>query len=71
MSIKDRLQTRMGGGGASLNTASEAECQRAVQELQQGRPLVALSIVEQLLQNPQNQHSVRILELKRRIQSVL
>jgi hypothetical protein len=70
MSLKDRLKSQMGGGG-SLDTASEAEYQRAVRELQQGRPLVALSIVQQLLQNPQNRTSVRILELERRIQSVL
>jgi tetratricopeptide (TPR) repeat protein len=70
-SLKDQLQTRMGGGSGSLDTASEAEYQRAVQEYQQGRLLVALSIVQQLLQNPRNRNSVRILELERRIQSVL
>ncbi|MDR1898579.1 MAG: hypothetical protein LBQ55_01065, partial [Treponema sp.] len=70
MSLKDRLQSQRGGGGG-LDTASEAEYQRAVRELQQGRSLVALSIVQQLLQNPQNRNSVRILELQRRIQSVL
>jgi tetratricopeptide (TPR) repeat protein len=70
-SIKDQLQTRMGGASGSLDTASEAEYQRAVQEYQQGRLLVALSIVRQLLQNPRNRNSVRILELERRIQSVL
>jgi hypothetical protein len=70
-SLKDQLQTRMGGGSGSLDTASEAEYRRAVQEYQQGRLLVALSIVQQLLQNPRNRNSVRILELERRIQSVL
>jgi hypothetical protein len=69
--LKDQLQTRMGGGSGSLDTASEAEYQRAVQEYQQGRLLVALSIVQQLLQNSRNRNSVRILELERRIRSVL
>jgi NaMN:DMB phosphoribosyltransferase len=72
MSLKDRVQTEIGGAGnIVLSSASEGEYQRAVRELQQGNTLVALAIVEQLLQDPRNQSSTRILELQRRIQSVL
>jgi tetratricopeptide (TPR) repeat protein len=72
MSLKDLLQTRMGGKGVIvLDSDSELEYQRAVQELQRGNTLNALAIVQQLLQNPRNQSSTRILELQRRIESVL
>jgi tetratricopeptide (TPR) repeat protein len=71
MTLKDRVQTQMGAGNAVLSSAAEGEYQRAVRELQQGNTLVAMSIVEQLMQNSQNRNSTRILELQRRIQSVL
>jgi hypothetical protein len=72
MSLKDRLQTELGGGGSVvLNSASEREYQRAVQALQQGNTLVAMTIVRQLLLNAQNQNSKRILDLQRRIESIL
>jgi hypothetical protein len=72
MALKDRVQTEMGGSGnIVLSSAAEGEYQRAVRELQQGNTLVALSIVEQLLQDSRNRNSTRILELARRIQSVL
>jgi hypothetical protein len=71
MTLKDRVQTRMGVGNAVLSSAEEGEYQRAVRELQQGNSLVAMSIVEQLLQNPRNRNSTRIMELRRRIELVL
>jgi hypothetical protein len=72
MSQKDRVQTLLGGGGSVvLSNTAEREYQRAVQELQQGNTIVALSIVQQLLQNPQNRNSTRLLELQRRIESIL
>jgi hypothetical protein len=72
MSLKDRVQTAMGGSGnIVLSSTAEGEYQRAVRELQQGNTLVALAIVEQLLQDSRNRNSTRILELERRIQSVL
>jgi hypothetical protein len=72
MSLKDRVQTEMGGGGSVvLNSAAEREYQRAVQALQQGNTLVAMTIVRQLLQDAQNQNSRRILDLQRRIESIL
>jgi hypothetical protein len=72
MSLKDRVQTEMGGSGnIVLSSAAEGEYQRAVRELQQGNTLVALAIVEQLLQDSRNRGSTRIIELERRIHSVL
>jgi hypothetical protein len=72
MSLKDRVQTELGGGGSVvLNSAAEREYQRAVQALQQGNTLVAMTIVRQLLQDTQNQNSRRILDLQRRIESIL
>jgi hypothetical protein len=72
MSLKDRVQTELGGGGSVvLNSAAEREYQRAVQALQQGNTLVAMNIVRQLLQQSENQNSRRILDLQRRIESIL
>jgi TolA-binding protein len=71
MSLKDRVQTELGGGNIVLSSAAEGEYQRAVRELQQGNTLVALAIVQQLLQDTRNRSSTRILELERRIQSIL
>jgi len=70
--LKDRIQTDVGGQAVVvLTSASEREYQRAVQELQRGNTIVALAIVEQLLQDPRNKNSSRILELQRRIQARL
>jgi hypothetical protein len=71
MTLKDRIQTRTGVGNAVLSSEAEGEYQRAVRELQQGNTLVAMSIVEQLLRNPEHHNSTRILELRRRITTVL
>jgi hypothetical protein len=69
---KDQIQTRMSGTRTLvIDSHSEAEYQRAVRELQRGNPLVALSIVEQLLQNPKNRTSTLILQLQQRIQNAL
>jgi tetratricopeptide (TPR) repeat protein len=72
MVLKDRVLTELGGDSSVvLSSAAEREYQRAVQELQQGNTLVAMTIVRQLLQDPQNRNSTRILELQRRIESIL
>jgi tetratricopeptide (TPR) repeat protein len=69
---KDRVQTLLGAeGNIVLDSAAEQEYQRAVREFQQQNKLMAISIVRQLLQNPQNRNSARILELQRRIESAL
>jgi hypothetical protein len=71
MSLKDQVQTRMGAGNALLSSVDEREYQRAVRELQRGNTLISMTIVNQLLRNPQNRGSTRVLELQRRIQSLL
>ena len=72
VSLKDRIQTDVGGQAAVvLSNVAEKEYQRAVQELQKGNTIAALAIVEQLLRDPENKNSPRIIELQRRIQSRL
>ncbi|AEF83248.1 hypothetical protein [Leadbettera azotonutricia] len=69
---KDQVQTWMTGTGTIvLDSHSQDEYTRAVQEFTRGNNLTALAIVHQLLQNPRNQNSTLILELQRRIESVL
>jgi len=70
--VKDRLLTRMSAPGAIvLNSQDESNYQRAVRELQSGNNLMAMAIVERLLQNPNNRNVIKLIELQRRIQSVL
>jgi hypothetical protein len=72
VSLKDRIQTDVGGQATVvLSSAAEREYQRAVQELQNGNTIVALAIVEQLLQDPKNKNSTKLVELQKRIQSRL
>lgn len=72
VSLKDRIQVDVGGqASVVLTNAAERDYQRAVQELQKGNTIVALAIVEQLLRDPRNRNSPRIVELQRRIQSRL
>ncbi|GHU64445.1 hypothetical protein FACS189447_01250 [Spirochaetia bacterium] len=69
---KDQVQTWMTGTGTIvLDSHSQEEYTRAVQEFTRGNNLTALAIVHQLLQNPRNQNSTLILELQRRIESIL
>ncbi|MCA1951239.1 MAG: hypothetical protein LDL24_11750 [Treponema sp.] len=72
IALKDRIQTDVGGQATVvLSSAAEREYQRAVQELQNGNTIVALAIVEQLLQDPKNRNSTKLVELQKRIQSRL
>jgi hypothetical protein len=72
MALKDRLQTELGGAGSALlSSAAEREYQRAVQALQQGNTLVAMTIVRHLLSDPRNQQARRVKELQKRIESIL
>jgi hypothetical protein len=72
MTLKDRLQTELGGGGSAvLTSAAEREYQRAVQALQQGNTLVSMTIVRRLLTDARYQNSKRILDLQKRIESIL
>jgi DNA-directed RNA polymerase subunit F len=68
MELKDRVQVAM-GSGQSADTYTEQEYIRAVRELQNGNNLLALSIIQRLLQRPENRNSVRLNELLQRIQS--
>jgi hypothetical protein len=72
MTEKDRVQTLLGGGGSVvLSNTAERQYQQAVQELRQGNTLVAMGIVQQLLRDPRNRNSTRLLELQRRIEALL
>ncbi|MDR0602083.1 MAG: hypothetical protein LBG42_06835 [Treponema sp.] len=69
---KDVLLTRMSGRGVVvLDRKTEDEYQQAVKEYQQGNYLGAFARIEQLLQDPRNRNSTLILELHRRLQSLL
>jgi hypothetical protein len=69
---RDRLLSRMSvPGGIVLSSEDEADYQRALRELNLGNSLVALSLVERLMQNPKNRNITKLVELQRRIQSVL
>jgi len=70
--VRDRLLSRMSvPGGIVLSSEDEADYQRALRELNLGNNLVALSLVERLMQNPKNRNITKLVELQRRIQSVL
>jgi hypothetical protein len=69
---KDRVQTLIGGEGSVIaDSVTERRYQEAVLALQQGNNLTAMAIVQQLLQEPKNQNNPRIMELRRRIESIL
>ena len=68
MQLKDRVQVAMGSAQAA-DSYTEQEYIRAVTEFQSGNNLLALSIVQRLLQRPENRNSVRLNELLQRIQS--
>ena len=70
--VRDRLLSRMSvPGSIVLSSEDEADYQRALRELNAGNNLVALSLVERLMQNPRNRNITKLVELQRRIQSVL
>ncbi len=66
--LKDRLGASEGGTAvAVLSTAAEELYQRALREYQNRNTIIASALVAQLLQDPKNRNSAKILELKRRI----
>jgi len=70
--VKDRLLNRMSvPGSIVLSREDEEDYQRALRELQSGNNLVAFALVERLMQNPRNRNITKLIELQRRIQSVL
>ena len=72
MRVKDRLHSRMSVPGAIvLSSEDENEYQRAVREFQAGNNIIALALVERLMQNPRNRNITKLVELQRRIQQVV
>ena len=72
MLLKDRAQIMI-GGRASIVLSSESEdlYQRAILELQKGNVLQAAGIVNTLLQKRENQNSSKIIDLKKKVDSLL
>lgn len=70
--LLDRINTSL-GGGAVVVLSSEAEnlYQKAVLELSKGNTITAASLVEQLLQIPGVKNSAKIIDLKKRVDSLL
>ena len=70
--VRDRLLIRMSIPDTVILTMDdEAEYQRALRELNAGNILVSYAIVERLMQNPRNRNITKVVELQRRILSVL
>jgi len=70
--IRDRLLSRMSVPGAIVLTSDDEEIfQRAMREFQATNYLVARALVDRLLQNPRNRNIAKVLDLQRRIQTVL
>jgi len=70
--VRDRLLGRMSvPGSIVLSSEDEADYQRALRELNAGNNLVAFALVERIMQNPNNRNITKVIELQRRIQSVL
>lgn len=72
MILRDRIQISLGGGAAVvLSAEDEAKYQQAIQAMQRNNIVTANAIVEQLLQNPANRRSSKILDLQRQIRALL
>ncbi|MCL2804409.1 MAG: hypothetical protein FWD26_00525 [Treponema sp.] len=70
--VKDRLLSRMSVPAAIVLTSQDEEIyQRAIRELQAGNNLVARALVERLMENPRNRNITKLVDLQRRIQSIL
>lgn len=70
--LKDRINTALGGSGtAVLPAEAENLYQQAVIQLQQGNTLQAAAIVSKLMQNAQYRKASKILDLKKKVDSLL
>lgn len=70
--LKDRVQVSLGGrASVVISSADEAKYQEAIQELQKNNIVGAYALVEQLLQNPQNKRSAKILDLQKKVKALL
>lgn len=72
MQTKDRLSSLVGGTlSVVLSAADESTYNRAIQELSNGNTIQASALVAQLLQKKENQNSYKILDLKKKVDSLL
>ncbi|GMO47075.1 MAG: hypothetical protein Pg6C_09120 [Treponemataceae bacterium] len=70
--LKDRILSMLGSRQVTvLSGADENAYQRAVQELQRGNAIEAKAIVEQLLRSEVNRRSFKVLELQKKVDSLL
>ena len=70
--LKDRIQMAMGGSAiAVLSYANEEKYRRAVLALQRGNKITAISLVEELLRDPEGRKSAKVHDLKMRINAQL
>ncbi len=72
MLLKDRIQMTIGGTAAVVLTSEdEQKYQQAIQELQKNNIIGANAIVEQLLQNPVNRRSAKVLDIQKKVKALL
>ncbi|MBQ9239474.1 MAG: hypothetical protein IJ191_09240 [Treponema sp.] len=70
--LKDRIQIAIGGQAAVVLTSEdEVKYQQAIQAMQRNNIITANALIEQLLQNPMNRRSSKLLDLQRQIQALL
>ena len=70
--LKDRISTSLGGTGTAVLPASaEKQYQQAVQELQKGNILQAYAIVSSLMENKTYSKSAKIIDLMKKVESLL
>ncbi len=72
IAVLDEIALRTGQQAAvTLNAADEAKYQQAIRFLQNGNVVAANANLQELLQNPENLRSAKILKLKNRIEGML
>ena len=70
--IKDRIQSRVARPSSIvMSSQDEALYNQALMEYQRGNYIMAMAIVQRLLQNPQYRNIAKVLELQRRVQVYL
>jgi len=70
--LKDRIQTAIGGSAITvLSSANEERYRQAVLALRRGNKITAISLVEQLLRDPEGRKSAKVHDLKKRINAQL
>jgi hypothetical protein len=70
--LKDRIQTAMGGQSLVVLPANqEALYQKAIRELSNGNTIAAAAIVTQLWQDPKVHRSAKVIDLKKKVDSLL